>query len=166
MIDSRSPARGLTEIAMPSRRALIAGGIWSVPVIMGIQATPAFAASGPADRSLLLADLSSNWLHLFNLATTTRVTLEDPGLTASVTLVVSATRTSSGSPVTVSRTTTIAMTRGSRDVSLSLDVPGGTYTVTVVVTGTLTRYSGGPPDGGEWPLDTVTDIVTGVRVIL
>lgn len=37
------PARA----GMPSRRTLIAGALWATPVIMGLTATPAFAASQP-----------------------------------------------------------------------------------------------------------------------
>lgn len=49
------------EPGLPSRRTVVAGALWATPVVMGLAATPAFAASGDAaDLTIAVEGIVTN----------------------------------------------------------------------------------------------------------
>lgn len=164
MHDSELPARGI------SRRRVVAGMAWSVPVIAVASATPAFAASPPAppNEAVLVFDNLSIWQAGNRQVTgTLGLRWQYPAVagTASITLTLSRvghgvveTKTISGVVVSASDT----------QVTFTFDSklnPNQSYNVVAVATGTLTTWqlSGQPAHNGSWtlaPVSTTSNTVT------
>jgi len=139
-----------------SRRKMIAGVAWSVPVIVGVSATPAVSAS------LTPAALVWNNLGVWQASGKRAegnygIRVTEPGLVASVTVTLSL-HDGNNTLETMSKTHALATAAdGVQYTFQTVLVVGRSYKVAGTVSGTLTRYRGpsGPVDG-TWTLTPIS----------
>lgn len=163
-----------TANQMPTRRTLIAGAAWSMPVIAGMTATPAFAASSspPAAAKLVWENLTAWRKSGPKIGGTFGVRIAHPGLTAtaSVTLYLYEKKGNGRELVETLNLGpyTLATSSGQKsfDFTSTLD-NGKKYTVVGIVSGKLASWiddSISKTYRGSWDLAAVQETSAEVHV--
>ena len=158
MSDAVAPVR-----APISRRRVLAGMAWSVPVIAVVSATPAFAASTQvAEGAVLVWDNVQIWqANGRRITGNLGIRLKYPAQTGTANVVLMLYRADNNQLIETLNVTGIAVSQSDTQRSYTFDTQletGRRYCVVAIASGTLTMWQPGGQSAqkGTWSLDPVT----------